>query len=111
MEEIIIDLDRIREALPDRAVVTLIKYKKTQPAIECFVPEPSLSEKDFEECKEWQRQIIGVDNISEHYTEETGRHWYVMFKRKIMKFEGVTDQDINSFVDMDLVEDGKLKSN
>ena len=107
-KELIIDLNRIRKALPDRAKVVLIKYKKTQPAIEIFISEPSLSEKDFEECKEWQREIIGVENISEHYTEETGRHWYIMLKRQVMKFEGVSDEDINSFIDTKLVKDGKL---
>lgn len=74
-----IDLERIKKALPNRAVVKLIKYKGKYPAIEVKI-SPSLSEEDFEMCKKWQKEIIGKENISEIYTEETGHHWYVFLK-------------------------------
>lgn len=102
-----IDLDRVREALPKRAKVTLIKYKGKSPALKCEV-QPSLNEEDFEMCKNWQRDIIGRENISEFYTEETGHFWYVFLKRVPMEFEGLTDEDINSFTNMKLVKDGAL---
>ena len=76
-----IDLQRIKDALPNRAKVELIKYKGKSPAIEVKIT-PSLNEDEFEECKQWQREIIGVENINEFYTAETGSHWYVFLKVK-----------------------------
>ena len=112
---ITIDLDRIREALPKRAKVKLGKTKKGSPYIECIVRFPSLYEKgtkeeeqDVERVFEWQREIIGRENISEFYTEETGSHWFVYLKRVPMKFMNVEDDDINSFANMKLVEKGAL---
>ena len=78
-EKMNIDLQRIKDALPSRAKVELIKYKGKSPAIEVRIT-PALSEEEFEECKQWQREIIGKENISEFYTEETGIHWYVFLK-------------------------------
>ncbi len=75
----IIDLNRIREALPNRSIVKYIKYKDKSPAIECKVV-PRLSDDDFEMCKQWQREIIG-NSIVEFYTEETGSHWYVFIEK------------------------------
>lgn len=106
-QPLIVDMGRIRQALPDRAEVKLIKYQSKSPAIECFV-DPSLSEEDFEMCMDWQRQIIGVENISEFYCEETGRHWFVFLKRVPFEFQNVTDDDINSFFGLRLVENGSL---
>jgi len=108
-----IDLNRIRKALPDRAEVSLVKYNGSQigkgsPAIR-VVCYPSLSEKDFELCKQWQREIIGEDNILEFYTETTGGEWFVFLKRVPMEFKNAKDEDVNSFVNMDLVENGKIK--
>ncbi len=110
-----IDLDRIREALPRRAKVKLGKTKKGSPYIECVVRFPSLYEKgtkeeqqDVERVFEWQREIIGRENISEFYTEETGSHWFVYLKRVPMEFVNVEDDDINYFTNMKLVENGAL---
>jgi hypothetical protein len=111
----IIDLNRIREALPKRAKVTLGKTKKGSPYIECIVRFPSLYEKGtkeeeqiVEEVFQWQREIIGKENISEFYTEETGSHWFVYLKRLPFEFINVSDNDINSFSKIELVKDGKL---
>ena len=112
---ITIDLNRIREALPKRAKVTLGKTDKGTPYIECIVRFPSLyekgtkdEEKDVEQVFNWQREIIGKDNIMEFYTEETGSHWYIYLNRKPMEFVNVEDEDINSFTKMKLVENGAL---
>lgn len=75
-----IDLERIKQALPDRAEVQLIKYNGKSPAIEVKIGYPYLSEEDFEQCKQWQREIIGQENINEFYTEESGKHWFVFLK-------------------------------
>lgn len=104
--EIIIDLDRIREALPNRATVTLGK-KDSTPFLEITVT-PSLTEEDFEMCKNWQREIIGKENIAEFYTEESGHHWFVYLQRVPMEFIGVSDDNINSFTKMEIVKDGKV---
>ena len=104
---ITIDLDRIRTALPDRATVTLGKTKHSTPYLEIFV-NPSLSEKDFDMCIDWQCEIIGKENIMEFYTEETGHHWFVYLKRVPMEFIGASDENVNSFTKMELVKDGKL---
>jgi len=58
-------------------------------------------------CKQWQREILPEGLISELYTEEMGSLWYVFLKREPIEFDGVTDADINSCTNMDLVEDGK----
>lgn len=105
-----VDLDRIREALPDRASVKLIKYRGKSPALECLISGDSLSEGDFDMVLDWQREIIGKENILEFYTEETGRHWYVFLKRVPMEFAGLTDEDVNSFSGMDVVKDGKVNT-
>ena len=78
-----IDLQRIKDALPDRAEVKITKYNGSQEGkgslcIKVFI-EPSLSEEDFEQCKKWQREILG-ENFMEFYTEETGRLWYAYLK-------------------------------
>lgn len=100
----VIDLNRIREALPKRAKVNLGKTRKGSPYIECIVRFPSLYEKGtkeeeaiVEEVFQWQREIIGKENISEFYTEETGSHWFVFLKRVPLEFINVSDNDINSF--------------
>jgi hypothetical protein len=107
-----IDLNRIRKALPKRANVTLVKYNGSQigkgsPTIRviCY---PTLSESDFEMCKKWQREIIGEENISEFYTETTGGEWFVFLKRIEWEFQNATDEDINSYSNMNLVKDGKI---
>jgi len=105
-----VDLDRIREALPDRASVKLIKYRGQSPALECKVQNPSLSEGDFEMVIDWQEKIIGKDNISEFYVEETGGHWYVFLKRVPMEFSGATDEDVNSFNGIEIVKNGELNT-
>jgi len=53
--------------------------------------------KDFEQIIDWQRQIIGAENISEFYTEETGSHWYIYLKRVPMEFVNATDEDIKTY--------------
>lgn len=100
---ITIDLNKIREALPDRADVRLIKHMGKSSAIECKV-SPPLSDSDFEMCKNWQREIIGQENIFEFYTEETGHHWFVYLKRIPIEFINIEDKDVNSFTGMKLVE-------
>ncbi len=104
---ITIDLNRIREALPNRTTVTLGKTKHSTPYLEIFV-EPSLSDEDFEMCKNWQREIIGNENIMEFYTEETGHHWYVYLKRVPMEFLNASNENVNSFTKMKLLDNGEL---
>lgn len=103
-EMIIIDLDRIREALPDRAKVELTKVKSVV-RIECTVTDPPLSEEDFKTCKKWQKDIVG-DAFSEFYTEETGLNWMIFLKRIPMDFKNVTDEDVKTYTGMDLVKGG-----
>jgi hypothetical protein len=112
---ITIDLNRIREALPKRAKVTLGKTKKGTPFIECIVRFPSLydkgtkeEEQDVDRVFEWQREIIGKENIMEFYTEETGSHWYIYLNRVPMEFLNTSDEDINSFTKLPLMVDGKV---
>lgn len=107
MEEIKIDLDRIRKALPNRATVSLKRSEKGTCSIECCV-QPALEDEDFEMCKQFQREIIGQENISEFYTEVPGRFWIVYLERKVIEFTGVSDDDINEFARMKLVKDGAL---
>jgi len=78
-----INLQRIKDALPNRAEITITKYNGSKEGkgvrcIKVFI-EPSLSEEDFEQCKKWQRDILG-ENFMEFYTEETGRLWYAYLK-------------------------------
>lgn len=114
----VIDMKRIREALPARAVVKL-KKKKTSEGnivyIECLVRWPGLYDKGsseeqkiVDEVFKWQRQIIGAENISEFYTEETGSHWLIYLKRIPMEFINTTDADINSYSGLEIITDGKL---
>lgn len=106
---ITIDLNRIREALPKIAKVTLGKTEKGTPFIECKVFFPSLYEKGTREEEEnlnmvlqWQREIIGNENIMEFYTESTGAHWYIYLKRKPYDFINLSDNDVNSFTKLKL---------
>ena len=87
-----IDLQRIKDALPINAEVTITKYNGSQVGkgslcIRVFI-DPAIPEEAFEECKQWQREILG-DNFMEFYTEETGRLWYVYlkFNNKPITFE------------------------
>jgi len=99
----IIDLNRIREALPSRAKVTLGKTKKGSPFIECII-RPGLyisgtteEQKDLDQVFDWQRDIIGRENISEFYTEETGSHWFIYLNRVPFEFINLEDNDVNTF--------------
>lgn len=110
-----IDLNRIREALPKRAKVTLGKTKHGTPFIECKVSSPSLydrgtkeEQEDVDRVFEWQREIVGKENIMEFYTETTGGHWYIYLERNTYEFINVSDSDVNSFTGLDLVKDGQL---
>jgi hypothetical protein len=108
---ITIDLNRIREALPKRAKVSLGKTKNGTPYIECKVFFPSLYDKgtkeeqeDVDRVFEWQREIIGNENISEFYTESTGAHWFVYLERKAYDFINLTDSDVNNFTGLELAK-------
>lgn len=102
-----IDMQRIREALPARAIVAL--RKKTTPKgticyIECIVRNPGLYSKGtseegktVEEVFEWQREIIGKENIMEFYTEETGSHWFIYLQRVPLEFTNLSDKDIETY--------------
>lgn len=95
-----IDMQRLRDALPKHAVIILRKTvidSKTTVWLDCYVRFPSLSEADFEMCKDWQRDIIGAEAISEFYTEEMGNHWIVYLKRLPIEFVNLTEFDIESF--------------
>lgn len=106
-----IDLNRIREALPKRAKVTLGKTEKGTPYIECKVSSPSLYDKGTKEEQEdvdrvfqWQRDIIGKENIMEFYTLSTGAHWYIYLERKPYEFINLENDDVNSFTNLNLTE-------
>lgn len=94
---ITINLKRIKDTLPKHGTVEL-KWQPHEngriPFIECKIIAPSLCnmypmtfEQDFEQIKQWQREIIGKENISEFYTETTGSHWLVYLKRQPIEFE------------------------
>lgn len=107
---VIIDMKRIREALPKRAIVKL-RHKTKPPTsvfIECIV-SPGLyvegtkeEEQTLKEVFDWQRAIIGKENISEFYTLETGRHWHIYLKRVPMEFINTTSEDIKSYVGINI---------
>lgn len=40
----------------------------------------TMPEKAFEMVKYKQKVILGLDNVSEIYTEEMGRHWIIFLK-------------------------------
>lgn len=75
-----VNIDNLKNVLPERATIKIVKKYGTL-AIECFVPSPSLEENEFDTCLESIRGVIGKNNISEFYTEETGRHWYIFLKQ------------------------------
>lgn len=116
MNVAIIDMDRIREALPKRAKVILGKTKQGITYLECIVQFPSLYEKGTKEEEEtikqvyqWQKEILGEENILEYHTKTTGSHWFVYMKRQPYEFQNVTDDDINSWTGLgyDIVKNGK----
>ena len=76
-----IDFDKIEKALPKHATFEFIKYKGKSLAIEveCW---PSMDENENEKVFQAFREIIGSENISEFYTEETGGHFYCFVKNK-----------------------------
>ena len=102
-----IDMQRLRDALPKRAIVNLKKKntsKGTVCYIECIVRWPGLYEKGtkeeeqtVEQVFEWQREIIGIENISEFFTEETGSHWFIYLNRVPFEFINLTDDDIKNY--------------
>lgn len=103
----VIDMQRLRDALPKRAIVKL-RWKQNKENrslfIECIVRFPGLyskgtkeEEKQLEEVLQWQREIIPAEAISEFYTEETGSHWLIYLKRVPLNFINCTDEDIKSY--------------
>lgn len=102
-----IDMQRLRDALPKRAVVKLRwKQNKNNRSlfIECIVRWPGLydkgsneEEKILEEVLAWQRQIIPKEAIAEVYTETTGSHWLIYLNRIPISFINASDEDIKSY--------------
>lgn len=111
----IIDMQRVREALPSRAYVQLRK-KNSIPYIYIKIANPSMmeygnekqQEQDIEMIFEWLRQIVGHENVSEFYRHSTGSPWDLWLKRNQYEFINLTDDDINGFSNIDLVKKGKL---
>lgn len=107
---ITIDLNKIRKALPKRAKVEIKKTKGGNPFIEYRVMHPGLCEKgtkeeyvDLKQVFDWQREIIGSENIQEFYVEETGAHWSIYLKKQPIEFLNASDTDVNSFVNINLI--------
>lgn len=103
----VIDMHRLRDALPKRAIVKL-RWKQNKDNrslfIECIVRWPGLynagtreEEAALDEVLKWQREIIPKETISEFYTEETGSHWMIYLKRVPLEFVNCTDEDIKSY--------------
>jgi hypothetical protein len=104
---LVIDMQRLRDALPKRAIVKL-RWKQNKENrslfIECVVRNPGLYSKGSKEEEEqlnqvlkWQKEIIPADAVSEFYTEETGSHWIIYLKRVPLTFENASDEDIKSY--------------
>jgi hypothetical protein len=100
-----INMQKLRNTLPSNGVVTL-KHNTKSPTsiyIECDVSSPSISERfpitwesDFQQIKDWQRQIIG-DALLEFYTKTEGQAWVIHLKRIPISFESCTDDDIKTY--------------
>lgn len=111
----IIDMQRVREALPTRAYVQL-KKKDSTPYIYIKIANPSMmeygnekqQEKDIEMIFDWLRDIVGKENVSEFYRHSTGSPWELWLKRNQYEFINLTDDDINGFSNLKLVENGSL---
>lgn len=104
---LVIDMQRLRDALPKRAVVNL-KWKQNKENrslfIECIVRWPGLydkgtkeEEQHLEQVLQWQRDIIPKEAVSEFYTEETGSHWLIYLKRVPLTFVNASDEDVKSY--------------
>ena len=110
-----IDMQRVREALPKRAYVQLRK-KNSTPYIYIKIANPSMmeygnekqQEQDIEMIFDWLRDIVGRENVSEFYRHSTGSPWELWLKRHEYEFINTTDDDINGFTSMNIVENGKL---
>lgn len=100
-----IDLNRMRKALPDRAVLTV--HKKNGVLYFRVKVTPELSEQDFTMVKQFHREILGK-LLREFYTEETGHDWFIYLKKEPIELVNMTDEDVNSLVKMSLVKEGKL---
>lgn len=111
----IIDMQRVREALPKRAFVQLRK-KNSIPYIYIKIANPSMmeygnetqQEKDIEMIFEWLRDIVGRNNVSEFYRHSTGSPWELWLKRNQYEFINLNDDDINGFVNFKLIENGSV---
>jgi hypothetical protein len=100
-----IDMQKLRDTLPKNGIVTL-KHNTTPPTsiyIVCNISWPNLSErfpltweKDFQQIKDWQRQIIG-DALSEFYTKTEGQLWIIYLKRVPISLENCSDEDIRTY--------------
>jgi hypothetical protein len=74
----IIELDRIKQAVPKKTNITRGMNMRGKYYIEFLVPTPGIEDEElFVLCKRWLRDIIGSENIMEFYTHEEGRHWTI----------------------------------
>lgn len=110
-----IDLQRIREALPKHANVTLHKTEISTPYIRIEVSNPSLynsgtkqEDEDIRMIQGWLDEIIGEENIMEVYQVSTGTPWIYYLNRNPYEFVNLTDGDVNSFNHFELLKDGHL---
>ena len=58
-------------------------------------------------CKQWQREILG-EAFMEFYVEETGLNWFIFLKRIPIEFVNATDENVNTYVGLELVKDGEI---
>lgn len=72
-------LKAVQKLLPTRAELKLGRKGKVK-FIEIKVDGESLSDEVEDAINKKIRTIVGNDSISEFYTEETGRHWFVYLK-------------------------------
>lgn len=70
-----VDEERLKLALPNSANIEI-----ADDYIHVKIDGKSLSEEDFNMVIDWQRDIIGKENISEFYTIENGRNWKIYLK-------------------------------
>ncbi len=103
MEEVLIDMQKLRDTMPKGGAIILRHNTKPPTSIYLYCEVANFAkrfpitwEKDFQMIKDWQRQILG-DAFLEFYTHTEGARWTIYLKRVILTLNNVTDHDILTY--------------
>jgi hypothetical protein len=94
-----IDMQKLRDALPKRATLTIHrsdKNTKTNLTLDISIPLPALDEDEYEMVRGWHTDIIKERYITGFFVSEKGKKWHIELVPGDYEFYNTTETDKNN---------------